>query len=93
MSFHAGCIYPLPVVLFPVCFYKNLLRYGRVCTAFFHAQRIMRTITKREILSDWDYISIDMADCLQQVQDDEMPFAQSGEWAVFLLQMNEGGNS
>lgn len=76
---------------FMVCFYKNLLRYGMICTAFFQTQKIMRSITKREILSDHDYINIGMEYYLQHFQDDEAPFAQSGEWAVYLLQMNERG--
>lgn len=76
---------------FMVCFYKNLLQYGMICTAFFQTQKIMRSITKREILSDCDYTSIGMEYYLQDFQDDEAPFAKGGEWAMYLLQMNERG--
>ena len=63
-----------------------------LCKAFFQAQKIMRTITKREILSDCDYVNIGMEYYLQDFQNNETPFAENGEWAVFLLQMNEEGN-
>lgn len=62
-----------------------------ICTAFFQTQKIMRSITKREILSDCDYTSIGMEYYLQDFQDDEAPFAKGGEWAMYLLQMNERG--
>lgn len=76
---------------FMVCFYKNLLQYGMICTAFFQTQKTMRTITKREILLDNDYVNIGMEYYLQRFQDNETPFAKNGEWAVYLLQMNEEG--
>ena len=74
---------------FMTCFYKNLLQYRMICTAFFQTQKTMRSITKREILSDCDYLKIGMEYYLRNFQYDEIPFSKNNEWALYLLQMNE----
>lgn len=73
---------------FMVCFYKNLLRYGKICDAFFETQKMMRSMTKKEILNDDDYIKIGMELYLQNMEEDSKPFGQSDDWALYLLQMN-----
>ncbi len=73
---------------FMVCFYKNLLRYKKIGRAFWETQRIMRTITKEEILSDSDYLDINMDYYLEDCEKDFIPFELVDFWAVYILQMN-----
>lgn len=73
---------------FMLCFYKNLLRYGKICEAFFETQKMMRNMTKKEILDDDDYVKIAMEFYLQNVEENSRPFEQGDDWALYLLQMN-----
>ncbi len=73
---------------FMVCLYKNFLKYGKIIRAFFETQKIMRTITKKEILADSDYIDIGMDYYLEEYEEESIPFGQIDDWAVYILQMN-----
>ena len=73
---------------FMVCLYKNFLRYRKIIRAFFETQKIMRTITKKEILADSDYLDIGMDYYLEDYEEESIPFGQIDDWAVYILQMN-----
>ncbi|MCM1212111.1 MAG: CHAT domain-containing protein [Blautia sp.] len=73
---------------FMVCFYKNLLRHREICKAFFETQKMMRSMTKKEILNDDDYVEIGMEFYLQNIEEDARPFDKVEDWAFYLLQMN-----
>lgn len=74
-------------LLFMLCFYRNLLRYGKICAAFYETQKTMRNITVKEILAD-DYLNIGMEYYLNGLEEGFRPFERRGDWALYLLQMN-----
>ena len=71
-----------------VCLYKNFLRYRKIIRAFFETQKIMRTIRKKEILADSDYLDIGMNYYLEVYEEESIPFGRIDNWAVYVLQMN-----
>lgn len=73
---------------FMVSFYKKLLSYRKIGKAFWEAQKTMRTITKKEILLDDDYLDIGMDYYLQNYEQDSRPFELVDDWASYMLQMN-----
>lgn len=48
----------------------------------------MRTITKKEILADSDYLDIGMNYYLEVYEEESIPFGRIDNWAVYVLQMN-----
>lgn len=73
---------------FMLCFYKNLMQYQKICKAFYETQKMVHTITKREILADQHYGDFGMDRYLEDFDDDFCPFAWNGDWASYMLQMN-----
>lgn len=73
---------------FMLCFYKNLMQYQKICKAFYETQKMVRTITKREILADQHFCDLGMDSCLKDFDDDFCPFAGNDDWASYMLQMN-----
>lgn len=73
---------------FMMCFYKNLLKCGKICEAFCETQRKIHTMTKKEILADQDYVAIGMEEGLKDFEEDSRPFGQTIDWGFYILQMN-----
>ena len=73
---------------FMICFYKKLLKYRKISRAFFEAQKTMRSITVREILTDRDYLDIHMDTYLQDFAKEDIPFENPDDWGIYILQMN-----
>lgn len=73
---------------FMVCLYKNLIKFGSICDAYFQTQKMMKTLTKKQILSDPDYINTGMQEYLKNYGENDTPFSENYVWALYLLQMN-----
>lgn len=81
-------IYDGSNLFFMVCLYKNILRYKKIIKAFFETQKTVSTITKKEILSDSDYLDIGMEYYLENFDEESVPFRQIDIWAGYILQIN-----
>lgn len=81
-------IYDGSNLFFMVCLYKNILRYKKIIKALFETQKTVSTITKKEILSDSDYLDIGMDYYLENFDEESVPFRQIDIWAGYILQIN-----
>ena len=71
-----------------VCFYKNLRNKKNIVKAYIDTQNIMRTITKKQIQEDTEYMQLDISAYLSQYDDGESPFAEFESWGAYVLQLN-----
>ena len=75
-------------LFFMITFYKSLKQYKKIGLSFFMTQRIMRTLTKKEILLDETYIKAGMKEYLYDFDDDMIPFENEWDWGTYVLNLN-----
>ena len=71
-----------------VCFYKNLRNKKNIVKAYIATRNIMRTITKKQIQEDTEYMQLDISSYLSKYDEEESPFAEFESWGAYVLQLN-----
>lgn len=75
-------------MFFMFCLYKYIAKCKKIGSALLMAQKEMKNITKREIVHQWHFEGFDVADYFQNFGDNDKPFANKDDWAVYIYQMN-----